>query len=100
MHRKPKKPKRFYKSDEMHFAGAIMTANQKGLCEKCGKLGNEVHHIIHLIINNIDDPNSSLNQSNLKLLWRYCHNKECYRFGKFTCYGFDFEGNLIQIYKK
>lgn len=45
VYRKPKKLERFYKSDEWHLARAIKIANQNGLCENCGKPGNEVHHI-------------------------------------------------------
>ena len=68
MYRKPKKLNHFYKSNEWHLARVIKIANQNGLCENCGKPENEVHHIIHLTINNVDDLNISLNQSNLKLL--------------------------------
>ena len=94
VYRKPKKLERFYKSDEWHLARAIKIANQNGLRENCGKPGNEVHHIIHLTINNVDDPNVSLNQNNLKLLCTDCHNKEHHRFGRFDSYYFDANGDL------
>ena len=63
VYRKQKKLDCFYKSDEWHLVRVIKIANQKGLCENCGKLGNEVHNIIHLTINNVDDPNASLYQA-------------------------------------
>lgn len=51
-----------------------------GLCEDCLK-GNrytpaeEVHHIIELTPENINDPNITLNPSNLVALCRECHRK-------------------------
>lgn len=44
-----------------------------GLCEKCGKVGEEVHHIIPLTPDNINNPNITLNWDNLMLLCRSCH---------------------------
>jgi hypothetical protein len=61
--KRPSKLERFYRSDEWHLARAIKICNQNGLCEKCGKPGNEVHHKIHLTIQNVDDPNVSLNST-------------------------------------
>ncbi len=61
VYRKSKKLERFYKSDEWHLARAFKIALRNGLCESNGKPGNEVHHIVHLTINNVDDPNISLN---------------------------------------
>ena len=86
----------FHKSDEWHLAHAIKIASRNGLCENCGKPGNEVHHIVHLTINNVEDLNISLNQSNLKILCTDCHNKEHHRFGKFTEYSFYKDGNMIK----
>ena len=92
---RPSKLERFYRSDEWHLARAIKICNCNGLCEICGKPGKEVHHKIHLTIYNVDDPMVSLNQDNLQLLCTDCHNKQHHRFGKFTEYSFDNEGNLI-----
>ncbi|HMM00918.1 MAG TPA: HNH endonuclease [Bacilli bacterium] len=93
--KRPSKLERFYRGDEWHLARAIKICNQNGLCEKCGKPGNEVHHKIHLTIQNVDDPNVSLNQDNLMLLCTDCHNKEHHRFGRLAEYDFDSEGNLV-----
>lgn len=90
----PLKLARFYRSDEWHLARAIKIANRNGLCEKCGQPANEVHHKIHLTIQNVDDPSIALNQSNLMLLCTDCHNKEHHRFGRRDGYYFDAEGNL------
>lgn len=94
-YKKPAKLERFYRSDEWHLARAIKICNANGICEKCGAVGKEVHHKIHLTIKNVDDPMISLNQDNLILLCTDCHNKEHHRFGKFTEYSFDSDGNMI-----
>lgn len=93
--RKPTKLERFYKSTEWSVSRAGIITRAKGICEKCGKVGEEVHHIIHLTIHNVDNPAVSLNPENLILLCKDCHNKEHHRFGKFTEYSFDREGNLV-----
>lgn len=38
--------------------------------------GKEVHHIIHLTAENVNDPYISLNENNLETLCRDCHQKE------------------------
>ena len=52
-----------------------------GLCERClkngiVKVGVDVHHRIHLTIDNIHDPTITLNFANLELLCRECHAAE------------------------
>lgn len=92
--------KRFYRSDRWNIVRAIKIAAACGLCEKCSKPGNEVHHKIHLTPQNINNPNIAINQDNLILLCNECHNKEHHRFGKFTEYLFDNEGNLVHSNNK
>lgn len=46
------------------------------LCVECGRPAEVVHHIKHLSLANVDDPNVSLNLSNLKSLCSDCHFKE------------------------
>lgn len=67
-----------------------------GRCEKCGAIGTEVHHIIHLTEKNVIDPEVSLNQENLLLLCNECHNKVHGRFEGKKEYGFDSDGNLVK----
>ena len=68
-----------------------------GVCEKCGAIGTEVHHIIHLTPENVSDPSISTNQENLMLLCNECHNKEHGRFEGKLKYIFDADGDLISI---
>lgn len=63
-----------------------------GRCEKCGAIGEEVHHKIPLTSDNIHDVNVTLNPDNLIYLCKECHNKEHGRFLKGD--QFDADGNL------
>lgn len=90
---------RFYRSDTWKIARAIKIANACGVCEECGAIGTEVHHIVHLTSENVTDPSVATNQENLKLLCNECHNKAHGRFEGRREYYFDDEGNLIP-YKK
>ena len=90
---------RFYRSDTWKIARAIKIANACGVCEECGAIGTEVHHVVHLTPENVTDPSVATNQENLKLLCNECHNKAHGRFEGRREYYFDDEGNLIP-YKK
>jgi 5-methylcytosine-specific restriction endonuclease McrA len=91
--RKPKELHRFYKSVPWQVAREIKIRVANGKCERCDALGEEVHHVVRLTIQNVIDPTISLNQENLELLCKDCHNKEHNRFTKEK--EFDEEGNLI-----
>ena len=91
--RKPKEIHRFYKSVPWQVAREIKIREANGKCERCGALGEEVHHKIKLTVQNVIDPAISLNQENLELLCKDCHNKEHKRFTKEK--EFDSDGNLI-----
>ena len=43
------------------------------LCTCCGELAEEVHHIIPLTAQNVNDPKISLNLDNLSSLCEACH---------------------------
>lgn len=45
-----------------------------GLCEKCGKKGHIVHHIVPITVENITNPDITLNWKNLMYLCTSCHN--------------------------
>ncbi len=93
--KKPKELHRFYKSKEWQLARTIKINDANGKCERCGALGEEVHHKKRLTINNVRDVSVSISQDNLELLCKNCHNKEHKRF---SCKQlFDEEGNLITL---
>ena len=84
---------RFYRSSKWALARAKKIAEAHGLCEICGAIGEEVHHIIHLTPENISDPEITLGKKNLILLCKDCHNEEHNRFKKKEP-SFDSNGNL------
>lgn len=91
--KKPKILHNFYKSAAWQVARQIKYQEQDGRCERCKQIGEEVHHKIRLTVDNVSDTSVSLNQENLELLCKDCHNKEHKRFSKDK--EFDDEGNLI-----
>jgi 5-methylcytosine-specific restriction endonuclease McrA len=91
--KKPKVLHNFYKSDSWRAARELKIMIVNGLCESCGAIGIEVHHKERLSINNVNDSSVSLNQDNLELLCRECHNKAHKRFSKEV--RFDKDGNLV-----
>ena len=66
-----------------------------GLCEKCGKKGYIVHHIVPITAENINNPDITLSWNNLMYLCTSCHNiihgKEMNRRRAV----FDEQGNMI-----
>jgi len=91
--RKPKILHNFYKSIPWKVAREIKIREAEGWCERCGALGEEVHHKERLTVLNVMDTNISLNQENLELLCKKCHNKEHKRFT--IPQQFDKDGNLL-----
>jgi 5-methylcytosine-specific restriction endonuclease McrA len=91
--KKPKVLHNFYKSPAWLAARELKIMSVNGLCERCRQVGIEVHHKERLSVDNVNDSSISLNQDNLELLCRECHNKEHMRFSKKTV--FDADGNLI-----
>ena len=66
----------------------------QGKCERCGGIGEEVHHQTRLTVDNVNDTIISLNQDNLELFCKECHNEEHGRFKK-SNQSFDSDGNFI-----
>ena len=93
--KKPKVLHNFYKSPAWLAARELKIMSVNGLCERCGQIGIEVHHRERLTIDNVIDTLISLNQKNLELLCRECHNKEHKRFSKEV--RFDSEGNMLKV---
>ena len=84
---------RFYRSAAWQQTRLIKITNANGRCEKCGGVGEEVHHIVHVIPSNVEDFNVTFNQDNLILLCKECHNKEHERFNKIK-QKFDVDGQI------
>ncbi len=95
--KKPKVLHNFYKSPAWLAARELKIVSVNSLCERCGQIGIEVHHKKRLTVDNVNDSSISLNQDNLELLCRDCHNKEHKRFSKEV--KFDSDGNLINLEK-
>ena len=91
--KKPKVLHNFYKSPAWLAARELKIMSVNGLCERCGQIGIEVHHKVRLTIENVNDSSVSLNQDNLELLCRECHNQEHERFSNKV--RFDKDGNLL-----
>ncbi len=65
----------FYNSRAWRKTSKYIKTLRYGICEKCGGVGTEVHHIIHLNDYNIDDYDIALNPDNLMLLCTSCHSR-------------------------
>lgn len=88
----------FYRSRAWKKTRAAFTKSKLGICERCGGVGEIVHHKIYLTPENISNPNISLDWNNLELLCQDCHNKE--HFGQAEvreglC--FDENGQLVAV---
>ena len=84
---KSKKLHNFYRSKKwQRLRDYIYFNRNNSKCENCdillGKGDFNVHHIIELTDDNVDDPTISLNDDLLKLLCLGCHNLEHNRFKK------------------
>lgn len=89
--------KAFYRSKAWKKTRAYIFLRDMGLCVRCGKPGEIVHHKIHLSPKNIDNPDITLNVDNLETLCRECHAIE--HEGELCtdrALMFDSEGNIIE----
>ena len=69
--------KAFYNSKRWQDVRAYVLLRDAYKCQACGQTGAlEVHHIIHLTPDNINDAAITLNDRNLRTLCRDCHFKE------------------------
>ncbi len=91
--KKPKILHNFYKSTVWQVARQIKYKNKMVSVNDVAWLVKKIHHKIRLTIDNVKDPTISINQENLELLCKDCHNKEHKRFTKEK--EFDSDGNLI-----
>jgi hypothetical protein len=73
--------RKFYKSKAWKQCRESYIAKVYGMCERCqtkGKIkpGYIVHHKTYITPQNINDPNITLNHSNLEYVCLDCHNDE------------------------
>ena len=89
--------KDFYLSAAWRRMRAYIFTRDMGLCVRCGRPGEIVHHKIHLSPENINDLSIALGEDNLELLCRECHAVEHGEVPP-TAEGlvFDSDGNLIE----
>lgn len=86
-HRERSKENEMKSLDEFYHGAAwkkcrsAFIRSRKGLCERCQaegaiNAGTQVHHRIRLTLENVGDPEISLNWENLELLCAYHHEEE------------------------
>ena len=79
-----------------HTSKAYMQS--KGyICERCGEAAKICHHRVHLTRDNITSLEFALCWDNLEALCQECHNREHKKKKRKRRYGFDEEGNIIQL---
>ena len=90
--------KKFYKSKAWRLCRESYIPKVFGLCEHCEEPGYILDHIEEININNINDPNITLNHDNLQFLCTSCHNKKTFGSKEVTRDDvmFDSNGNLIR----
>lgn len=76
----------FYRTDVWEKIKEKLKTQCGGICQRCGRVMSDwskliVHHIIPLTMQNVYDPNISLNENNLEVVCIDCHNAEHNRFG-------------------
>lgn len=90
--------KKFYKSTAWRKCRDAYFVYRHGLCERCPSPGKIVHHKCYITPENINDPDITLNHSNLELLCQDCHNREHHERYSATRFELKFDemGNLIE----
>lgn len=89
--------KAFYASKAWRTVRAYIVKRDFGVCCRCGKPGEIVHHKTYLTPQNINNPDVTLNVDNLELLCRDCH--ACEHLGVLPTapeLAFDADGNIIE----
>jgi len=89
--------KAFYLSKEWRRARAYIFKRDSGLCVKCGRPGEIVHHKTRLTAKNISNLSIALGEDNLELLCRDCHGIEhAYDLPTDRALMFDENGDLVE----
>ncbi|WP_370852269.1 HNH endonuclease signature motif containing protein [Megasphaera elsdenii] len=89
----------FYWSTAWLSFSAMIRQQRFHVCELCGAPNSsEVHHLVHINKDNINDPATTLNADNVMLLCRSCHHAVHER-GKYKARRttFDASGNIVGV---
>lgn len=63
----------FYQSSKWKKVRAYVRNRDHGICQECGSVGQEVHHIIPLTLRNYQTE-LAIDPANLQLLCKSCHD--------------------------
>jgi len=97
----PENVRRFYQSKQWKSVRMHIRMKKRGICEECGQAGWEVHHIIPLTAENVNDPSISIGEANLQLLCTSCHDAKRATDGSTRDdVAFDDNGELIHLNKR
>jgi 5-methylcytosine-specific restriction endonuclease McrA len=66
---------RFYQSKKWKTVRRYIKQRDQGICQKCGGIGQEVHHKIPLTLRNYQSE-LAIDPENLVLLCKSCHDAE------------------------
>ena len=90
---------RFYNRKKWKEVRKAYYESVYGLCERCGSIGEEVHHKVELNPINVNDPKIAFGMDNLELLCVRCHNETKIKRIPLTKKGLAFNehGDLIKI---
>ena len=83
----------FYHSAAWRKLSRVFLLSQNYICERCGKPAEIAHHRKYLTPANMNDPEISLNPSNLEALCMACHNAEHFGTGGAIAAGYEFDEN-------
>ena len=90
--------KSFYQSKEWKKLRRYVCESRNWTCEECGEYGDQVHHIIEITPENINDTSITLNEENLELVCETCHNKKRNKESEVNNgLRFDANGDLVPI---
>ena len=93
---------KFYHSKSWLKVRRLCLIRDHYLCQVCGDVAQIVHHVIELSPENIDDPNITINMSNLKCVCKTCHDElhdMCQIKSTQDGLRFDENGNIIELKK-
>lgn len=85
----------FYKSKPWRAVRAYVMRRDMYTC-RCGARANEVHHLITLTPDNINDPDIALNPERLEAICGDCHKKETLGKGD-VAEGYEFDENGMVV---